>query len=456
MNDQPSTAHDAISPVMAGLSAYMAGVPGRALPADVAEKGRHHLLDTLGAMISGAALKPGRLAIAYVRDQGGREEACVPGSDVVTSAVNAALAGGITAHADETDDSHPESFSHPGCGVVPAALAMAEREGRSGADLLRAVVFGYDLAARSTMAIGPARLYHSDHRSSHSFAALFGAAGAAAVLAGLSADQCRWALSYTAQQTSGIASWARDEEHVEKAFDFGGMGARNGVAAATMVQAGFTGVDDVFSGARNFFDAFGGAPQGLVRELGACFEVMNTHIKKWSVGSPIQAPLDALQWLVGEHGLAVGDIAGLEVRICAQEAHVTDNRNMPDICLQHCLAVLLLDGALSFVSSHDYDRMADPLVLALRARMTLVSDPDLPRREGIVTVTTADGRTLVRHVPHVRGTTDNPMTRDEVDAKVTDLTAPVLGAARARRLIDAVWHIEAVEDVRELRELLTA
>jgi len=96
-----------------------------------------------------------------------------------------------------------------------------------------------------------------------------GAASAAAVLAGLSGDQCRWALSYTAQQASGIACWARDEEHVEKAFDFGGMGARNGVAAATMVQAGFSGVEDVFSGPRSFFEAFGGDANGLVRELGS-------------------------------------------------------------------------------------------------------------------------------------------------------------------------------------------
>lgn len=452
MNDQPPAPTIEISPVMARLSAYMAAVSGRRLPDDVAECGRHHLLDTMAAMVSGAGLRPGRLAIGYVEAQGGTPESGVPGSAVVTCAVNAALAGGITAHADETDDSHPESFSHPGCGVVPAALAMAERGGRGGAELLRAVVFGYDLAARSTMAIGPDRLYHQNHRSSHSLAALFGAAGAAAALAGLDRDQCRWALSYTAQQASGVACWARDEEHVEKAFDFGGMGARNGVAAATMVQAGFTGVDDVFSGPRNFFAAFGGEPEGLVRDLGDCFEVMNTHIKKWSVGSPIQAPLDALEFLIADHRLGPDDIGRIDVRICEQEAHVTDNRNMPDICLQHCLAVLLIDGGLNFITSHDYDRMADPMVLGLREKITLVSDAGLPRREGVVTVSTVDGREVARHVPHVRGTTNNPMTRDEVGAKALDLMAPVLGQDRAKGLIDHVWDIEAVDDVRKLRE----
>jgi 2-methylcitrate dehydratase PrpD len=155
-----------------------------------------------------------------------------------------------------------------------------------------------------------------------------------------------------------------------------------------------------------------------------------------------------------EPGLGPGNVASIEVRICQQEAHVTDNRNMPDVCMQHCLAVLLIDGRLTFISSHDYARMNDPAVRALRARITLVPDPVLPRREGIVTVTTADGRALRRHVPHVRGTANNPMTRAEVDAKAADLMTPVLGAKRARDLIDAVWEIESVADVRRLRPLL--
>ena len=121
-----------VSPVMSELSAYIAGALKHRLPEEVAEKTKHHLLDTLAAMISGSRLKPGELAIAYVRDQGGRAEALVAGSDVITTAVNAALANGMLAHADETDDSHPSAFIHPGCAVVPAALAMAEREARGG------------------------------------------------------------------------------------------------------------------------------------------------------------------------------------------------------------------------------------------------------------------------------------------------------------------------------------
>ena len=115
------------------------------------------------------------------------------------------------------------------------------------------------------------------------------------------------------------------------------MTARNAVAAATMVAAGFTGVDDVFSGPRGFFEAFGGDPAELVSELGSRYEVvMHADIKKWAVGSPIQSPLDALQHLAHEAHLAPDDIARLEVRISDKEAHVVDNRTMPQSVCSIC------------------------------------------------------------------------------------------------------------------------
>src|SRR5258708_28604291 len=129
---------------------------------------------------------------------------------------------------------------------------------------------------------------------------MFGRAAASAALAGLNERQVRHCLSFTAQQASGISCWMRDEEHIEKAFDFGGMPARNGVAAAAMVAHGFTGVEDVFSGERNFFVAYGHSPdpEELARDLGERYEIMNAHLKRWALRSPIQAPLDSLLELI--------------------------------------------------------------------------------------------------------------------------------------------------------------
>jgi 2-methylcitrate dehydratase PrpD len=450
-----------ISPVMQRLSAYIAAAPRRPLPAAVIEKTKHHILDTIAAMVSGSRLTPGIQAIAYVKTLGGVKEACVIGSNIITTAVNAALANGMLAHADETDDSHAMSLTHPGCGIVPAALAMAERERRNGAALLRAVALGYDIGCRLTQSLDPYQ-FREDGHSTHSFGPMFGAAAAAGALAGLRERQVRHLLSFTAQQASGISCWMRDGEHIEKAFDFGGMPARNGVAAATMVAHGFTGVDDVFAGERNFFVAYGRKPDPtvLTHALGATYEIMNTNIKRWSVGSPIQAPLDSLKDLIREHQITADNVEKVVVRVAHQGANTVDNRNMPDICMQHMCAVMLIDGKVTFESAHDEKRMRDRKILALRGRIELHGDDKLsaalPSRQGIVEISLRNGRQLRHHARAVRGTAENPMTRAEVDEKSYDLMAPVIGGSRARKLCDTVWKLEKLRDIRRLRPLLRA
>ncbi len=450
-----------VSPLMREIATYIAQAVKKPLPKAVVEKTKHHVLDTLAAMVSGSRLLPGRKAISYVKTLGGTKEAAVIGSRFVTTVTNAAFANGMLGHADETDDSHAPSLCHPGCGIVPAAWAMGEREHANGTQLLRAVALGYDIGCRLTMSLN-AYQFREDGHSTHSFGPMFGAAAAASALAGLNRDQVRHALSYTAQQASGLSCWMRDEEHIEKAFDFGGMPARNGTAAASMVAHGFTAVEDVFSGERNFYVAYGrkADPQTLVHGLGKTFEIMNTNIKRWSVGSPIQAPLDALLDLIRTHEIIGDDVDKLVVRVAHQMANTVNNRHMPDICMQHMCAVMLLDGIVTFESSHDERRMRDRKVLALRSRIELYGDDALtkamPSRQGIVEVKLRNGRELRRHVTAVRGTAQNPMTRAEVDEKSFHLMAPILGKTRSRRLCDAVWGLEKVEDLRTLRSLLQA
>jgi 2-methylcitrate dehydratase PrpD len=446
---------------MEQLAGYIAAAPKTALPAPVVEKTKHHILDTLAAMISGSRLEPGHYALKYAKTLGGTKEACIPGSSIVTTAINAALAGGMLGHADETDDSHAPSLSHPGCGIVPAALAVGERELRSGKELVRAVALGYDIGCRLTLSLN-AYEFREDGHSTHSFGPMFGAAAASAALMRFDPRRVRHVLSYTAQQSSGVSCWMRDPDHIEKAFDFGGMPARNGVAAATMVAAGFTGVEDVFSGERNFYVAYGRKPdpQELVRELGTTFEIMNTNIKRWSVGSPIQAPLDALDALLAEQPFRPEDVEKMIVRVTHQGANTVNNRDMPDICMQHLVSVMVIDGTVTFKTTHDVKRMRHPKVQALRAKVELYGDDELtrrmPSRQGIVEVTLKDGRQLRKHIEAVRGTAQNPMTRKEVDTKSYDLLAPILGKTRARKLCDTVWDLERVKDLRALRPLLKA
>jgi 2-methylcitrate dehydratase PrpD len=245
---------------MPALAGYLARAGTADLPEAVVAKARHHILDTLAAMVSGAYLKVGVLARDFAKSQGGTPEAAVAGSGLLTTAINAALANGMMAHADETDDSHEPSVTHPGCAVVPAALAAAEREDASGLRFLKGVVAGYDVGCRMNLALDP-RLLSDSQRATHSIGGVFGAAAAAATVFGLDATQVAFVMDYTGQQASGVRYWVRDSEHVEKAFVFGGMPARDGLTAAVLVRAGFTGVADCFSGEHNFFQAFSTDPK---------------------------------------------------------------------------------------------------------------------------------------------------------------------------------------------------
>jgi 2-methylcitrate dehydratase PrpD len=441
------------------LAQYMAAARNRSLPPHVAREAKHRILDTLAAMVSGAHLKPGQMAIRYARAQGGVAEATVITTDIMTSAVNAALVNGMFAHADETDDFEPVTKAHPGCAVVPAALAMAEREGGSGWELLRAVTLGYDVCCRFLLALGP-DLVRMTHRSAEGTSSTLGSAAAAASLARLDDKGMRHALSYAAQQVSGLWSWVRDAEHIEKAFDFAGMGARNGVTSAIMVQLGFSGVWDVLDGEHNALVALSAQPkpEEMVAGLGSRYFITETAIKPFSVGYPIQAPLDAFLKLRREYGLSEVNVERVVVRLPEDGARIVNDRSMPDVNCQHIMAVALVDGTVSFEDSHSYERMADPKVRAAKERVQLIADRDLmdpaAPRSGRVEVTLRDGRSVSQFTRHAPGTKENPLVTDAVNAKARLLMEPVLGSERTEGIIRRVNALEDLDDVRELRQFL--
>jgi 2-methylcitrate dehydratase PrpD len=453
-------AADTISPVMAKLSTYMSEAGGRALPDEVVEKAKHHILDTFAAMISGSDLPPARAAFQFARDYTTDKTATIVASKFTSSPLEAALINGMLAHSDETDDSNEFSQSHPGCSVVPATLATGEKFGIDGNRFLRAVTLGYDIGPRMTISFGALEFRNNSHKSTHAISSVFGSAAAAGCAANLNAQQMRWLLDYTAQQSSGIGAWNRDTEHIEKAFVFAGMTARSGVTAALVVHAGFNGIDDIFSGTDNYFQAYApnANPAELIDKLGERYEIARTNIKKWTVGSPIQAPLDAMYNILKKRPVNPDDVKSVVVRLAHTEARVVDNREMPDICLQHMVAVMLIDKTASFHAAHDKPRMKDPAVLRVRAKVQLIPSDELeklePARQAIVEITLNDGTVLSDRVTDVRGTVDNPMTREEVVQKCRDLVEPVLGKENCTNLVDKILAIEKIQDIRELRSVL--
>jgi len=448
---------DQISEVTARLTTYMSEAKDKELPKHALEQAKWHVLDTIAAIVSGTELPGGRSAVAFVRAYGGGKElATVIGDTVLCGPLEAALANGVSAHADETDDSWPGGW-HPGCSIIPAALATGEQFGISGAHFVRAAALGYDVGARMLLAVREG--LERTHKATHAVAGVWGAAAAASCAASLNPQQMRWMLDYTAQQCSGIASWYRDIDHIEKGFVYGGMPARSGVTSALLVRAGWNGVDDVLSGRDNFLLA--NNPQAnaelLVEKLGERFEIAGTNLKRWTVGSPVQAPLDAMEALLKQHPIRPDQVQKILLR--SAPGSVVDNSQPPDINIQYAMALMIIDKNATFRSIHNKQRMQDPVILQLRSKVVLEAPAAGGRGRGadrppLLEVTLTDGTRFTQDTGAVLGTIDNPMTREQLVAKCTDLMAAVIGAETSKRLVDRVLELEETKDIRELRPLL--
>jgi 2-methylcitrate dehydratase PrpD len=344
---------------------------------------------------------------------------------------------------------------------VPSAFAAAELAGASGQEFIRAVTLGYDVGCRLLMALGP-DLVRGSHRAAEGTAATFCSVAAAASMVRLDETQTRYALSYAAQQVSGLWSWVKDTDHIEKAFDFGGMGSRNGLTAVTMVQAGMTGVGDVLDGTHNLFIALSTKPQPdeMLAGLGTRFFVTETAIKTFSVGYPIQSPLDAFLALRKQYALTPDNVRSILVKIPTDAVGIVGESAMPDVNLPHIIALALIRGGVSFADSDNRALLRDPAILQQREKVHVqgdqaLMDPAAPRG-GIVEVTMTNGQTVSHFTKYPPGTKENPIDTAAVAAKARDLMVPVLGADKSARLIDAIVNLEKLDDVRMLASLVTA
>jgi 2-methylcitrate dehydratase PrpD len=435
--------------IIDSLVEYMLAARRAALPQEVIQKGKSHLLDTLAAIVSGSTLKPGKLGLQHARALGGKEECCVLGSNLKTTPILAAFANGMSGHADETDDSN--SQLHPGCAIVPAALAIAESQNRDGDALLRAVILGYDVGFRFHQAFEP---------RSTSFGATFGCAAAAGTLAELDDLRLRYLISYAAQQASGSRAWVGDDDHIEKAFDYAAMPARNGVTAALLIQSGFTGNRDVLEGDQGIIKTYAPCdPVKVLSELGQRFTITSCLVKKYPVGSPMMETVDATLALLSKQTIPPEQVEKVIVRIPESGARTVNNRHMPDVNVQYMVAAILLEGKLTFETAHDYERFQNPRVLALKERVQLIGDKDLERSghrfQGVVEITLKDGRALREHVINCRGRPENPMSPEEVEKKAAWLMEPVLGKTSVNQILESIRRIESVTSVRELTKLMT-
>ena len=448
---QQTRADYPISDVMNRLSAYMSQACDQELPGEVMERAKLHILDTFGAMVSGSELPAGRAATRFAREYGGKAVSTIVADTVLCGPIEAALANAVMAHADESDDHMLGISYHPGNSAVPAALAVGEQFNISGMHFLRSVVLAYDVGGRVLRTVQPGL---DAHKSPFGLGGVFGATAGAACSAGLTQQQMRWALSYAAQQYSGInATFPRDLDHIEKGFDFAGMPARSGVTAVELVHAGWNGVNDIMSGPDNFLLAnYPSANAGLLADqLGEHFYMMDAGIKRWTAGGPSQEPLYAMESLLKRQPIDPNKVQEVILRAVRGHDNNTDNGGWPDLNVQYLLALMLIDKKVTFRSIHDPARMQDPAIVTLRKKVRLEEGfPGSPQPQ--IEITLTDGTRLIQEdVPTYFKV---PLTSEQVVAKARDLMTPVIGETNSSRLVDCILNLEKIKDIHELRPLL--
>jgi 2-methylcitrate dehydratase PrpD len=434
---------------------------GRAegLPSDVLEATKRHTLDTLTAILLGGELAAGRAARDLVDAVGARPGRSRTFLGTEVDAETAALVNGMAAHADETDDTHAPSTTHPGCAVVPAALAACEEAGADGSRFAHAVVGGYDVCARMSLALGPASLNSSrGGLSTHAIGGIFGATAAAGVGLDLGRSEIAHSMAYAAQLAGGTSTWFRDVEHIEKAFVFGGKPASQGYLAAKLALVGWPGVREVFDGEPNPLNALSQAPEAheLVAELGERFEICRTDIKRYPVGSPAQAPVEAILTLL-DRRLPAEAVGRIEVRLPARMAHIADDRGMPNVNIQHLIGVVLVKGELSYEDALDHQLMESQAIKDVRERVRIVADDEMEfRRQAHVRALDQSGAPIdEEHVDAVLGTAARPIDLEAVAAKTMELLGPRTDGSVVDGLIDACRRLDDLGDCSALLPALT-
>ncbi len=455
-------------PVSEPLARSIASSQVAPLGAEVRELGRLHILDTLAAVVACRDLAPARLAREFALASSGdarKSAATILGSYDRAAIVDAVFASAMTGHGAEINDFNPSAFVQPGPAVVSTALALAETRHRSGDALLRAVIAGYELAGRVPKALGVDNLRRAGI-ANHGIGALFGSAAAAASLLGLARESIDDLLAFCAQQASGSWQWVLDVEHIEKAFVFAGMGARNGLSAALMVEAGFHGVRACLDRPGGFMSAsiFAGGDadrRRLSDGLAEPSELHHTAFKRYPVGGPAQPAVEALLELVPR----IDPHALESVRICMPgRANVFRDAAMPALNLRYLAAIILIDGHLDFTAAQSLERMrSDARVRDWMAKVEIEHDPaqeappGTPRTESARVVLSFRGG--VRHekyVPFVRGFPSHPMSRADVEHKALELMEPRLGTHGARAVVERVSALESLPAAGELVSLIAS
>ena len=408
------------------------------------------------------AFSTGQRICGFVRDQGGRPESSVVGQDFKTGVAMAALANGTMGYACDFEPHHPEAILHPIAVLLPTALAVSERSGANGRDLLAAVALGCEVEYRVSMAIGPVQMYDLGFHPS-AVAGCFGATAATAALLRLDAGAVIRALGLAGCQASGMMAWESDPTENARPFQMG-MAARNGVTAALLAGAEFGGPTAIFDHGHTVFHAFsrGARPQLLLAELGRKWDgVMELAIKPYSSVSFLHPALDALLELVRENDLQAKDVEEIILRFPRSGVHCVDRNPLKSHCAQYILPIAVARREITVADLFEDRRLTDATVAELARCTTVIADDELDKLfpdfyASIIQIRTRSGATLKRRNDIARGYPETPLSNEELEAKYRKLARSVASASRVDALSRCLDTLDDAASVEELAALLGA
>jgi len=460
-SDQESrtSTHTAVGPsITEQFAAFLTGTESGALPQKTLDDAKYFLLDWLGSAIAGTVTRPGKMILAHASEQMGRSSTVI-GLGERRGTQAAAFANGALSHITETDDVHRGAVIHPATVVIPAALAVAERMGSSGRDLLTSIVLGYEVAIRVGESVGNSHYYYWHNTST---CGPFGAAAAAGWLLRLSQQQMTWALGNAGSLSCGL--WQFNEDGAMAKHMHAGHAASSGVLVAELAARDFTGTRYVLEGKRGLYAATSRdakpnlATNGLAIGMEQ-YKIGECVIKPYPSCRHTHAPVDVALALRQHSGLAPSQIAAVEIESYPATVDLTDNANptheyAAKFSVQYCVATALARGRLT-LSDFGPESLADPEVRRLMARTRVRVDPGIQARYPgewccRLTVTSLSGERFQEFTSTPRGDPENPLSLEELRDKFRSMVAETGYRSRAEALIESVGSTERLEDVRRL------
>lgn len=426
------------------------------LSRDQVRKLKAFFLDWLGSALAGVNEIPVRCILDIARSQGGTPESTLIPGGSGGPCLMAALVNGASSHVVEMDDLHRESILHPAAAVMPALLALAEREHATGRALITSIAVGYETAIRAALGAGTDhyRLWHTT-----ATCGTFGAAAGAASLLKLAPERFAWALGSAGTQAAGL--WQFLAEGAMSKQLHAGKAAMNGLLSALLARGGFTGPVRILEGEKGFFRAtsenFDEAR--CLQGLGETFFFERNSLKFHASCGHTHSAIEAAVAAAGKKGIPPDEIREVTVHVYQAALDLLgdvtpETPYEAKFSLPFCLALALTRGR---AAPEDFtpDTLRDPALRALMDRVRVISDPRLssryPRRwPARVQVVTSRGQRLSGAADYPKGDPENPLTWEEVADKFNGLTRNVLSGTGAQNLIDRISRLEELADTADL------